>query len=177
MTNSTASLLKGNISSAYARSLRRTSAGAKGRGHKVYGGPWPEVCDRAVQPEQRTPVRAPEQQTRLRTFQHAARSTTPSPPRICACEGASKQVDQRGRHAVPVLHLSRHNAMPPTCVSQSLQTDERRQARRSERTETHAWADVGAFRHTRRQRAHTCRAALFRWWQTCHICGMHARGS
>ena len=89
-----------------------------------------------------------------RVFGHSnTRSTTPSPPRICACEGASKQVDQRGRDAVPELQLSRHNAMPPTCVSQSLQTDERRQARRSERTETHAWADVGAFRHTRRQRA------------------------
>ena len=97
-----------------------------------------------------------------RVFGHSnTRSTTPSPPRICACEGASKQVDQRGRHAVPELQLSRHNAMPPTCVSQSSQTDERRRARRGERTETHAWADVGAFRHTRRQRTHTCRAALF----------------
>ena len=106
-----------------------------------------------------------------RAFGHSnTRSTTPSPPRICACEGASKQVDQRGRDAVPELQLSRHNATPPTCVSQSLQTDERRQARRSERTETHAWADVGAFRHTRRQRAHTCRAALFRWWrQLSHL--------
>ena len=106
-----------------------------------------------------------------RVFGHSnTRSTTPSPPRICACEGASKQVDQRGRDAVPELQLSRHNAMPPTCASQSLQTDERRRARRSERTETHAWADVGAFRHTRRQRAHTCRAALFRWWrQLSHL--------
>ena len=101
-----------------------------------------------------------------RVFGHSnTRSTTPSPPRICACEGASKQVDQRGRDAVPELQLSRHNATPPTCVSQSLQTDERRRARRGERTETHAWADVGAFRHTRRQRTHTCRAALFRWWR------------
>ena len=106
-----------------------------------------------------------------RVFEHSnTRSTTPSPPRICACEGASKQVDQRGRHAVPELQVSRHNAMPPTCVSQSSQTDERRRARRGERTETHAWADVGAFRHTRRQRAHTCRAALFRWWrQLSHL--------
>ena len=174
MTNATASLAKGNTSSAYARSLRRTSAGAKGRGHKVYGGPWPGVSERAVQPEQRTPVRAPEQQTRLQTFQHARGRPH---PQICACESASKHVDQRGRHAVPELQLPRHNAMPPTCVSQSLQTDERRQARRSERTETHAWADVGAFRHTRRQRTHTCRRALFRWRQTCHICGMHAHGS
>ena len=103
-----------------------------------------------------------------RAFGHSnTRSTTPSPPRICACEGASKQVDQRGRDAVPELQLSRHNATPPTCVSQSLQTDERRQARRSERTETHAWADVGAFRHTRRQRTHTCRAACFGGGDTC----------
>ena len=110
-----------------------------------------------------------------RAFGHSnTRSTTPSPPRICACEGASKQVDQRGRDAVPELQLSRHNAMPPTCVSQSLQTDERRQARRSERTETHAWADVGAFRHMRRQRTHTCRAALFRWWNKYQFCKTHA---
>ena len=164
MTNSTAWLAKGNVSSAYARSLRRTSAGAKGRGHKVYGGPWPEVCERAVQPEQRTPVRAPEQQTRLPTFQHAVdHALAASDLRMRGCKQAC--VDQRGVHAVPELQLSRHNATPPTCVSQSLQTDERRQARRSERTETHAWADVGAFRHTRRQRTHTCRRALFRWWR------------
>ena len=110
-----------------------------------------------------------------RVFGHSnTRSTTPSPPRICACEGASKQVDQRGGHAVPELQLSRHNAMPPTCVSQSSQTDERRRARRGERTETHAWADVGAVRHTRRQRTHTCRAALFRWWNKYQFCKTHA---
>ena len=51
------------------------------------------------------------------------------------------------------------------CVSQSSQTDERRRARRGERTETHAWADAGAFKHTRRQRAHTLRNVLFRWWR------------
>ena len=84
-----------------------------------------------------------------RVFRHSnTRSTTPSPPRICACEGASKQVDQRGRDAVPELQLSRHNATPPTCVSQSLQTDERRRARRGERTETQAWADAGAVSYT-----------------------------
>ena len=119
-----------------------------------------------------------------RVFGHSnTRSTTPSPPRICACEGASKQVDQRGRHAVPVLQLSRHNAMPPTCASQSLQTDERRRARRGERTETQAWADAGVFRHTRRQRTHTCRVSVVAIPVTvigggdnCQICGMHARG-
>ena len=91
MTNSTALLAKGNVSSAYARSLRRTSAGAKGRGHKVYGGPWPGVCDRAVQPEQRTPVRAPEQQTRLRTFQHAVdHALAASDLRMRGCKQAGR---------------------------------------------------------------------------------------
>ena len=162
MTNSTASLAKGNVSSAYTRSLRRTSAGAKGRGHKVYGDPWPGVYGQ-YRRSRGPPFVHPNSR---RVFGHSNTwPTTPSPPRICACEGASKQVDQRGRHAVPELQLSRHNAMPPTCVSQSLQTDERRRARRGERTETHAWADVGAFRHTRRQRTHTCRRALFRWWR------------
>ena len=113
-----------------------------------------------------------------RAFGHSnTRSTTPSPPRICACEGASKQVDQRGRDAVPELQLSRHNATPPTCVSQSLQTDERRQARRSERTETHAWADVGAFRHTRRQRGTPAEPPCFGGGEKYQFCKMHARGS
>ena len=165
MANSTASSAKGNVSSAYARSLRRTSAGAKVREGTKF-----TTVDHGLKSvrEQYSRSRGPPfvRPNSRRVFGHSnTRSTTPSPPRICACEGASKQVDQRGTHAVPELQLSRHNAMPPTCVSQSSQTDERRRARRGERTETHAWADVGAFRHTRRQRAHTCRAALFRWWR------------
>ena len=117
-----------------------------------------------------------------RVFRHSnTRSTTPSPPRICACESASKHVDQRGVHAVPELQLSRHNAMPPTCVSQSSQTDERRRARRGERTETHAWADVGAscgaFRHTRRQRGAPAEQPSFGGENKYPFCKTHARGS
>ena len=98
MANSTASLVEANISPAYARSLRRTSAGAKGRGHKVYGGPWPGVCDRAVQPEQRTLVRVPEQQTRLRTFQHAVdHALAASDLRMRGCKQAGGPEGERRR--------------------------------------------------------------------------------
>ena len=91
MTNSTASLAKGNVSSVYAQSLRRTSAGAKGRGHKAYGGPWPEACDKAAQPEQRTLVRVPEQQTRLRTFQRAVdHALAASDLRMRGCKQAGR---------------------------------------------------------------------------------------
>ena len=150
-----AAAVSGNVSSAYARSLRRTSAGAKVREGTKF-----TTVDHGLKSvrEQYSRSRGPPfvRPNSRRAFGHSnTRSTTPSPPRICACEGASKQVDQRGTHAVRELQLSRHNAVPPTCVSQSSQTDERRRARRGERTETHTRGPMSAHSGTSGARERT----------------------